>query len=73
MLTLTNAEIEEITRKKRYKAQARALKALGIRHQIRADGSLLVYRSAVEKGRPDTIGGREPQLRLRNGPSAQIR
>lgn len=73
MLTLTDSEIEEITGKKRHPAQARVLKALGIRFQARPDGTLLVYRSAVEKGRPDTIGAREPQLRLRNGPSAQIR
>lgn len=73
MLTLTDAEIAEITHRVRPKAQARMLKALGIRHQARPDGSLLVYRSAVERGRPDTIGPREPQLRLRNGPSAQVR
>ncbi|WP_028354799.1 DUF4224 domain-containing protein [Bordetella petrii] len=72
MLTLNASEIVEITHRKRTSAQARVLKALGIRFQIRPDGSLLVYRHAVDKGRLDTIPAREPQLRLRNGPSPQI-
>jgi hypothetical protein len=73
MLTLTPAEITEITGKKKPSAQARVLKALGIRHQIRPDRSLLVYRHAAIKGSVDTMPAREPQLRLRNGPSAQVR
>jgi hypothetical protein len=73
MLTLNEAEIAEITDRHRRPAQAKVLKALGIRYQTRPDGTLLVYRSAVEKGRIDTIHDREPQMRLRNGPSAQVR
>ncbi|VFR32363.1 hypothetical protein BER2_1671 [plant metagenome] len=72
MLTLTDDEIEEITNRRQRPAQSRVLKALGIRHQTRPDGSLLVYRSAMPKA-ADTIQPREPQLRLRNGPSAQVR
>lgn len=70
MLTLTDSEIQQITQKERHNAQARVLKALGIRHKARPDGSLLVFRSAVERLGADTMQ-REPQMRLRNGPSAQ--
>lgn len=73
MLTLTDEEIEEITRRKRPSAQARELKALGIRFQVRSDGTLLVYRHAIDRGRIDTMAAPEPRLRLRNGSSAQIR
>ncbi|MCI1839183.1 MAG: DUF4224 domain-containing protein [Achromobacter ruhlandii] len=50
----------------------KVLKALGIRYQVRPDGSLLVYRRYVDKGQTDTIPPREPQMRLRNGPTPQI-
>lgn len=69
MLTLTAAEIKEITRKQRRTAQVKVLKALGIRYQVRPDGTILVYRRYVEKA--DTIPTREPQMRLRNGQTAQ--
>jgi len=72
MLTLTEAEIREITHRQRRAAQMRVLKALGIRYQARPDGSILVYRRYVDKGHPDTIPSREPQMRLRNGPTPQI-
>ncbi|CAB3917559.1 DUF4224 domain-containing protein [Achromobacter mucicolens] len=72
MLTLTEKEIGEITARQRRPAQMKVLKALGIRYQVRPDGSLLVYRRYVDKGHTDTIPSREPQMRLRNGPTAQI-
>lgn len=70
MLTLTEEEIREITQRKRPKFQKAVLKALGIRFQERPDGSLLVYRRYVDK--TDTITNREPQMRLRNGQTAQV-
>jgi len=73
MLTLTDDDIKEITNKTRRAAQKRELKALGIRFQERRDGSILVYRHAVDKGRIDTMPSREPQLRLRNGSPSEVR
>lgn len=72
MLTLTDKEIGEITARQRRPSQMKVLKALGIRYQVRPDGSLLVYRRYVDKGLPDTIPSREPQMKLRNGPTPQI-
>ena len=72
MLTLTNEEIEQITNRQRRSAQARMLAALGIRHKIRPDGSILVFRAAVEKLGVERIP-QEPQMRLRNGPATQAR
>lgn len=48
MLTLTEKEIGEITARQRRPAQMKVLKALGIRYQVRPDGSLLVYRRYVD-------------------------
>jgi hypothetical protein len=73
MMTLTDSEIAEITQRQRRQAQSRVLKALGIRHQVRPDGSILVFRHAVDKGRADTMAPHEPRLRLRNGPASQNR
>lgn len=42
-------EIKEITNRTRVHAQARMLRAMGIAHKPRADGSLVVLRSHVEK------------------------
>ncbi|WP_241762440.1 DUF4224 domain-containing protein, partial [Bordetella pertussis] len=47
ILTVTGDEIEQVTRKKRRQAQAKVLKALGIRLQIRPDGTLLVFRTSL--------------------------
>lgn len=46
---LTPAEIAELTKKQRCKAQRMVLNALGINHKVRPDGSLLVLRTHVEK------------------------
>jgi hypothetical protein len=47
-ICLNSDELYELTHKKRPKAQIRALRDLGIDHKIRADGTPLVLRSAVE-------------------------
>jgi len=44
-LCLTPEEIEEITQKKRYSAQQKVLRALGIESKRRPDGSVLVNRA----------------------------
>lgn len=43
-MLVTLKEIEEITKRRRRKAQIKVLIALGIPHQIRPDGSILIYR-----------------------------
>ena len=45
---LTPDELHELTGKARNSAQLRALRAMGIEHRIRPDGSLAVLRSHVE-------------------------
>lgn len=70
MLTLTDSEIQQITNRQRRNAQAKMLAALGIRHKVRPDGSLLVFRAAVEKLGVER-SPREPQMRLRNGTTTQ--
>ena len=52
---LSRSEIAELTGKRRKKAQARVLRALGVRHSVRPDGSLIVGRAARERllGRAD--------------------
>ncbi|MNL64079.1 hypothetical protein D3C87_1882580 [compost metagenome] len=61
-LTLTDDEIEQVTRKKRRQAQAKVLKALGIRFQVRPDGSLLVFRASL--GIPYQEPRPEPRMNL---------
>lgn len=48
-LCLTEDELFELTRKKRYPAQLRALRAMGIECKPRGDGSPAVLRSHVDK------------------------
>jgi len=43
-LNLTQDEIQEITGKRRYKAQAHALRTIGIDFRTRPDGKLLISR-----------------------------
>jgi Domain of unknown function (DUF4224) len=47
-LCLTPEEIEEITLKRRYSAQRRVLRALGLDFKPRPDGSILLDRSIYE-------------------------
>lgn len=46
-LVLTDAEIRAVTRKQRPSAQVRVLRAMGIAHRIRPDGSVLVLRESL--------------------------
>ena len=64
-LTLTPAELVELTGKQRPSAQARVLSALGIPYQIRPNGSLLILRSRLEteNERPASSAVRLPQAR----------
>lgn len=45
---LTEDELRQLTGKKQWPAQARALRAMGIQHKTRPDGHVLVLRSHVE-------------------------
>ena len=42
-------ELIELTRRRRNDAQVRMLRAMGIEHRIRADGSVAVLRTHVER------------------------
>lgn len=46
---LTKEELIELTHKHRRAAQCAVLNAMGIRHKVRPDGSVLVLRTYVEK------------------------
>ena len=45
---LTDDELRDLTGKARPSAQVRVLRAMGIEHRVRPDGSLAVSRSHVE-------------------------
>jgi hypothetical protein len=45
----TPEELAELTNRVRPSAQVRALRFMGIEHRVRADGSVAVMRSHVEK------------------------
>lgn len=47
-LTLSPDELKELTHKCRPSAQVRALRAMGIEHKVRPDGSVAVLRSHVD-------------------------
>lgn len=47
-LCLSEAEVRELTNRKRSDAQMRALNWMGVSYRTRPDGSLAVLRSAVE-------------------------
>lgn len=61
---LTDEELVGITHKKRPSAQVRALRAMGIQHIVRPDGTVLVLASHVEHllnpGGRATVAPREP-------------
>lgn len=46
---LTPEELVELTHRTRYGAQVRMLRAMGIEHRQRADGSVVVVRAHVEQ------------------------
>lgn len=43
-LTLTPEELKQLTGRVQFNAQARVLRALGIEHKRRPDGSIVVFR-----------------------------
>ena len=45
---LSNDEITDLTNRQRSAAQVRALRAMGIEHRIRPDGTVAILRSHVE-------------------------
>lgn len=47
-LCLTHEELVDLTGKQRYSAQRRALRAMGIEHRSRPDGSVAVDRAYYE-------------------------
>ena len=54
LLILAAEELQEITGRKRYSAQVRALREMGIRHWVRPDGKPVVPVSEFEgKARKD--------------------
>jgi Domain of unknown function (DUF4224) len=46
---LDSDELIELTHRRRSDAQIRMLRAMGIEHRIRADGSVAVMRAHIEK------------------------
>jgi hypothetical protein len=46
---LTREEIHALTTRVQYSAQIKALRAMGIEHRVRPDGSLAVLRSHIEQ------------------------
>jgi hypothetical protein len=66
MLICTQEEVERITGKTKYKAQARVLRELGIPHMERKDGGPIVATAVVEAllgVRVASHGTPTPQLR----------
>ncbi len=66
---LTDEEIEEITGKRRYRAQARALARMGIECRVRPDGRPIVSRAAFERamGGTNTSTQAEPDFSVLRG------
>ena len=52
-MLLTDKELIELTQKKRFTAQRKALCRMGIEHKTRPDGSIAVLRSHIEKAFDD--------------------
>lgn len=48
-LVLTDAEVAELTDKRRRDAQVRALRTMGVEHRVRPDGSVVVARQHYEQ------------------------
>jgi hypothetical protein len=65
-MTLTPADLEALTGKRRPAAQRAVLSALGIAHKVRPDGTLAVLRVVAELALGHTVGARSsaPKLRL---------
>lgn len=65
MNLLTHQELWELTHKKTFSAQKRALNSMGIDYKIRPDGTPAVLRSHLEK----TMGGVIEKKRERTEPN----
>ncbi|UWE15094.1 DUF4224 domain-containing protein [Herbaspirillum huttiense] len=59
---LNKTDIADLTKRKRAKAQQKQLNAMGIQYRVRADGSLVVLQTHVER----LLGGLEPPVRQRS-------
>jgi len=66
MLTLTDQELKDLTKRERFAAQRRALDAMGIPYRVRHDRTLAVLRSQLEAvgGNGAPTAPREPVLHL---------
>lgn len=55
---LTNEEVAELTGRTQYAAQVRVLRAMGIEHRVRPNGTIAILRSHVERllGGIDGVG-----------------
>lgn len=54
---LEQAEIQNLTNRARRHAQAKVLRAMGVEHKVRPDGSVVVLRAHIHKvfdGEPDS-------------------
>jgi len=59
---LNETDIADLTKRKRAKAQQKQLNAMGIQYKVRADGSLVVLQTHVER----LLGGLEQSARQRS-------
>lgn len=59
---LNPEELKEMTGRMQYRAQIRVLRALGIEHKVRPDGSPLVLRAHVET----QLGGALPSAKMKS-------
>lgn len=59
---LARDELKALTHRTRSDAQVRALRAMGIEHRVRPDGTVAVLRSHVEEvlsGKPRAVAAKE--------------
>lgn len=57
LLLLSPTEVVELTGRKRWDAQARALRGMGIEHRVRPDGTVAVSRAHAEQVLAGGAGG----------------
>jgi hypothetical protein len=64
-LLLTPEEIYQLTHKRRYSAQVRALQVMGIEYRVRPDRTLAIHRAhiGIVLGAATTRGAPQPQMR----------
>ena len=55
---LTPEEVKTLTNKKVRPSQVRALKAMGIEHKVRPDGSVAILRAHIEKVFDGSVAGK---------------